>query len=160
MRIDRTTITRHIGDETLTCRIKGKGRIKRRRVFTRFDVEAFLQALAETAAQCRLTDRKSSYHQFELSINRYRRSGSTKLRDERDAQAFEDARRAEAQALLNRLNREGRGPLRLKPAYDRWWNELGQHLADKKIKSVLDRIVEILERRSTSMKLRTTSSRG
>ncbi|WFU54531.1 hypothetical protein QA639_33780 [Bradyrhizobium pachyrhizi] len=60
MRIDRTTITRHIGDETLTCRIKGKGRIKRRRVFTRFDVEAFLQALAETAAQCPSNGQKES----------------------------------------------------------------------------------------------------
>ncbi|MGY3133899.1 hypothetical protein ACVWZM_004581 [Bradyrhizobium sp. USDA 4501] len=80
----------------------------------------------------RLTAKKRPYYQFDFSINRYRLSGSTKLRDERDGQAFEDARRAEAQALVDRLNREGRGPLRLKPAYDRWWNELGQHLADKK----------------------------
>ncbi|MGY3689977.1 integrase [Bradyrhizobium sp. USDA 3240] len=88
--------------------------------------------------------KKSPYYHFDFSIDRYRFSGSTKLRDERDAQAFEDAQREEAQALVDRLNSEGRGPLRLKPACERWWNEHGQHLADQKIKSVLDRIVEIL----------------
>ncbi|HEX7883049.1 MAG TPA: site-specific integrase, partial [Afipia sp.] len=81
---------------------------------------------------------------FDFEIEGYRFSGSTKLRDERDAQAFEDARRAEARDLVDRLNAEGRGPLRLKQACDRWWSEHGQHLADQKIKSALDRIVEIL----------------
>ncbi|MEH2705195.1 DNA-binding protein [Bradyrhizobium elkanii] len=50
--MDRTTIARHIADETLPSRIKGKGRKKPRRVFTRSDVEAFLEALEETPPPC------------------------------------------------------------------------------------------------------------
>lgn len=70
--------------------------------------------------------------------------GSTKLRDEHQAQAFEDARKTEARALVERLKAEGSAPLTLKAACDRWRNEHGSTLSDQRIKSVLDRPVEIM----------------
>jgi len=91
---------------------------------------------------------RSPYYHFDFEIEGYRFSGSTKCRDERDAQAFEVERRKEARALVDRYKAEGSGPLTLERAAARWWDEHGQHLGDKKIKSALDRIVAIIGART------------
>lgn len=86
----------------------------------------------------------SPFLQFDFEIDGYRFSGSTKCRDERDAQEVEDAKRQEAAALVERFARERREPLRLRATCDRWWNEHGQHLASPNDAHVLDRICEVL----------------
>jgi integrase len=86
----------------------------------------------------------SPFWQYDFEIERVRFSGSTKLRDERDAQTFEDARKVEARALVERLKADGSKPLTLKAACDRWWSEHGSTLSDASIKVVLDRLVEIM----------------
>jgi integrase len=89
-------------------------------------------------------DKRSPYFQFDFQIDGYRFSGSTKCRNERDAQTFEDARKVEAQELVDQLNAAGSGPLQLKAACDRWWIEHGSTLSDVSIKRALDRLVEIM----------------
>ena len=49
-----------------------------------------------------------------------------------------------ARAFIERDEAERRGPMTLKAACDRWWNEHGSNLRDTKVKSVLDRLVEIV----------------
>ncbi|WP_316158741.1 MULTISPECIES: site-specific integrase [unclassified Bradyrhizobium] len=92
--------------------------------------------------------RKSPYWQYDFEIEHFRFYGSTKLRDERQAQTFEEARKIEARALVERLKAEGSSPLTLKAACDRWWTEHGSTLADQRIRSVLDRLVEIMGART------------
>ncbi|WP_316214343.1 site-specific integrase [Bradyrhizobium sp. SZCCHNR2032] len=87
---------------------------------------------------------RSPFWQYDFEIEHYRFYGSTKLRDEHQAQTFEDARRVEARALVDRLKAEGAAPLTLKAACDRWWSEHGATLSDGSIKVVLDRLVEIM----------------
>src|SRR5689334_13595220 len=88
--------------------------------------------------------RKSPYYHYDFEIERYRFYGSTKERDEHKAQAFENAQKIEARQFVDQLIREGRGPLRLQAAADRWWNEHGSTLKDFGIRSALDRLVEIM----------------
>ncbi|WP_315759345.1 tyrosine-type recombinase/integrase [Bradyrhizobium sp. SZCCHNRI2007] len=91
---------------------------------------------------------RSPFWQYDFEIEHYRFYGSTKLRDEHQAKAFEDARKIEARALVERLKAEGSAPLTLKAACDRWWTEHGSTLADQRIRSVLDRLVEIMGART------------
>lgn len=86
----------------------------------------------------------SPFLQFDFEIDGYRFSGSTKCRNERDAQEVETAKRREAADLVDRFQREQRKPLTLDRACARWWSEHGQHLASPNDKHVLDRICEIL----------------
>lgn len=87
---------------------------------------------------------RSPYFQYDFEIEHYRFYGSTKLRDEHQAKAFEAARRVEAQALIERLKAEGAQPMTVKAAADRWWGEHGSTLSDVSVKATLDRLVELL----------------
>ena len=89
-------------------------------------------------------DPRSPYYRYDFQISGYRFSGSTKLRDERDAAAFEEARKAEARRIVEQIRAAGAEPLTLQAACDRWWAEHGSILSDAKIKSALDRLVEII----------------
>lgn len=93
--------------------------------------------------------KNSPFWQFDFEIDGYRFSGSTKCRDERDAQAVEAEKRREAAELVDAWRREQRQPLTLRRACDRWWNEHGRHLASPNDKHVLDRICEILGDRTS-----------
>lgn len=93
-------------------------------------------------------NKRSPFWQYDFEIECYRFYSSTKLRDEHQAQAFEDARKVEARALVERLKAEGSAPLTLKAACDRWWDEHGSTLSDRKIKTVLARMVEIIGART------------
>lgn len=89
-------------------------------------------------------DKRSQYWQYEFQIKGYRFYGSTKRDDEREAREVEDEKRISAERQVALWIAEGRAPLTLGRAAKRWWNEHGQHLSDRKIKSALDRIVEIM----------------
>lgn len=91
-------------------------------------------------------DKRSQYWQYEFQIQRRRFYGSTERNDELEARQVEAEKKRDARAQLERERAEQRAPLTLGRACDRWWNEHGQHLADKKIKSALDKIVKILGR--------------
>lgn len=88
--------------------------------------------------------KRSSFYQYDFQIDGYRFSGSTRLRDERDAQIFEEARKADARAIVEQARDAGAQPLTLAAAAARWWREHGAGLSDAKIKSALDRLVEII----------------
>lgn len=89
-------------------------------------------------------DKRSPFYRYDFTIERYRFTASTRCRDERDAQAIEDAAKQEARRQVDVWIAEGRAPLTLGRAARRWWDEHGQHLSDAKIKFVLDRIVAII----------------
>jgi integrase len=88
--------------------------------------------------------KRSPFWHYDFQLGNYRFSGSTKLRNERDAAQFEEARRAEAKILVDRAAAAGAEPLTLQAACDRWWREHGATLADQQLKSALDRLVEIV----------------
>lgn len=88
--------------------------------------------------------KRSPFWHYDFKIDNYRFFGSTKLRNEDDAARFEEARRRDAQAIVDRIRAAGAGPLTLKAACDRWWSEHGSMLSDAKIGSALDRLVEII----------------
>lgn len=88
--------------------------------------------------------KRSPFWHYDFRIDRYRFSGSTKLRNEDDAARFEEARKVDAQIIVDRIRAAGAEPLTLKAACDRWWSTHGAKLADAKIKSALDRLVEII----------------
>lgn len=87
---------------------------------------------------------RSPFWQYDFRIDGYRFSGSTKCRHENDAAGFEEARKTDAQIIVDRIRAAGAEPLTLKAAADRWWNTHGSTLADRQIKSALDRLVEII----------------
>jgi len=88
--------------------------------------------------------KKSPFYWYDFQIDGYRFSGSTKLRHEHDAARFEEARKRDAQIIVDRIRAAGAGPLTLATACDRWWIEHGSTLADRTIKSTLDRLVAII----------------
>jgi site-specific recombinase XerD len=88
-------------------------------------------------------DKRSPYWRYDFEIERYRFTASTRCRDERDAQAVEDAAKQEAKRLVDLWIAEGRAPLTLGRAATRWFDEHGQHRAEQ-VKSILDRIVGIM----------------
>lgn len=89
-------------------------------------------------------DKRSPFYQYDFRIDGYRFSGSTKLRNADDATRFEEARKVDAQIIVDRIRAAGAEPLTLKAACDRWWSEHGKALADSQIKSTLDRLVAIV----------------
>ena len=89
-------------------------------------------------------DKRSPFYRYDFRIDGYRFSGSTKLRDANDAARFEEARRVDAQVIVDRIRAAGAAPLTFKAACDRWWSTHGSLLADSQIKSALDRLVEII----------------
>ncbi|MBR1206991.1 site-specific integrase [Bradyrhizobium sp. AUGA SZCCT0051] len=89
-------------------------------------------------------DKRSQYWQYEFQIKGHRFYGSTRSDNEREARAIEEEEKRKARANVEHWIAASREPLTLKRACDRWWDEHGQNLADLKIKSALDRIVEIL----------------
>jgi integrase len=80
----------------------------------------------------------SRFYQFDFQIDGYRFSGSTKCTDERDAEVYEDTKKAEARELVERVATESAGPLRLAAACDRWWAEVGQHGNERDLKHSLE----------------------
>lgn len=89
-------------------------------------------------------DKRSQFFQYEFQIQRRRFYGSTQRDNELEAREVEKEKRRQAIEQLERERAEQRAPLTLGRACERWWSEHGQHLADQKIKSALDRIVEVL----------------
>lgn len=86
-------------------------------------------------------DPRSPFWQFDFQRRGLRFSGSTGLTDKRDAEKFEDAEKAKAKILIDRIEASASGPLTIERACGRWWNEHGRHLNDPAIKSRLDWIV-------------------
>ncbi|MFK4622532.1 tyrosine-type recombinase/integrase [Bradyrhizobium diazoefficiens] len=89
-------------------------------------------------------DKRSQFYQYEFQIKGYRFYGSTKCDDECEARKIEAQKRDIAGRQVAHWIAEQRAPLTLGRAADRWWNEHGQHLSDAKVKSALDRMVEIM----------------
>ncbi|WP_338826754.1 site-specific integrase [Bradyrhizobium sp. 27S5] len=87
---------------------------------------------------------QSPFWHFDFQIKGYRFSGSTECESESDARAAEAQEKDRARELVAGWIAARRGPLTLERACERWWDEHGQNLADLKIKSALDRIVEII----------------
>lgn len=92
--------------------------------------------------------KRSPFWQYDFEIECFRFYGSTRLADERQAQAFEATRRIEARALIDGFKAEGAQPMTLKAACERWWAEHGATLADTRLRSVLDRLVAIMDGRT------------
>jgi integrase len=88
--------------------------------------------------------KRSPFWHYDFRIDNYRFSGSTKLRNEDDAARFEEARRRDAQIIVDKIRAAGAEPLTLKAACDRWYSTHGASLADGKNKAILDRLVEII----------------
>lgn len=82
--------------------------------------------------------KSSPYYQYDFRIQGYRFTGSTKCRNERDAAAFEKARRIEAERIVAAAVDHGRRPMSLGEACARFWEEHGQHLGDPDLKRQLD----------------------
>lgn len=89
-------------------------------------------------------DKRSPYWRYDFEIERYRFTASTRCRDERDAQAVETTAREEARRLVDIWIAEGRAPLTLGRAAQRWWDEHGQHLSEESVKIALDKLVKIM----------------
>lgn len=88
--------------------------------------------------------RRSPFWHYDFRLDGYRFSGSTRLRDADDAARFEEARRRDAQAIVDRIRAAGAEPLTLETACARWYATHGARLADGKNRAVLDRLVEII----------------
>jgi len=86
--------------------------------------------------------KKSPYWQFDFQIKGYRFSGSTQIRNERDAKEFEKAKKQEARRIVAEILATGRKPLTMGAAAKRWWNEHGSHLNDPDLKSRCDWLAE------------------
>ena len=82
--------------------------------------------------------RGSPYYQFDFQIEHYRFYGSTKKRNEREAQDVEKAKRAEALRLIGDAKTAGRAPMTIGAACDRWWKEVGQYGRDPDIERALE----------------------
>jgi integrase len=86
-------------------------------------------------------DPRSPYWQFEFRIQGYRFFGSSKCTDKRDAAAVEEAEKAKAKILVERLAADARSPMTIERACARWWNEHGRHLNEPDAKARLDWLV-------------------
>ncbi len=86
----------------------------------------------------------SRFFQYDFQIAGYRFSGSTRCTDERDAQAVETAKKAEARALLATLAVTASEPMRLGAACERWWQEVGSQGSERDLKHSLDWICDHL----------------
>lgn len=82
--------------------------------------------------------RKSPYYQFDFQIKGFRFSGSTKCRNERDAEEVERQKRAEAERIIKEHTATKRKPLTLQTACERWWDEVGRHGNDPDLKRALE----------------------
>jgi integrase len=72
---------------------------------------------------------RSPFWQFDFQIRGHRFHGSTKCTSRREAEAIERAEREKAKALLAQTE-AARTSLRLDDVAQRYWEEVGQHLAD------------------------------
>jgi integrase len=88
--------------------------------------------------------KRSPFWHYDFKIHGHRFHGSTKLRDADAAAQFEQARKASAQADVDRILASGAEPLTLKAACDRWFRTHGATLADAKNRAILNRLVEII----------------
>lgn len=86
----------------------------------------------------------SRYWQFDFQISGYRFSGSTKKTCERDAKAVEAAEKAKARELVKSITVTAGEPLRLGPACDRWWTEVGSQGSERDMQHALGRVREII----------------
>lgn len=82
--------------------------------------------------------RGSPYYQFDFQIEHYRFYGSTKKRNEREAEDVEKAKRAEAVRLIKEAREAGRAPMTVGVACDRWWKEIGQYGSDPDLERALE----------------------
>jgi integrase len=73
--------------------------------------------------------RNSPFYQFDFQIQGLRFSGSTKERNERDAKA---------KRIVDDNVKTGRKPLKVRAAFDRWWEQVGSRGNDPDIKRALD----------------------
>ncbi|MDQ2084597.1 tyrosine-type recombinase/integrase [Xanthobacteraceae bacterium Astr-EGSB] len=78
--------------------------------------------------------RNSPFWQFDFQRAGYRFSGTTGIpasRPRREAEHFEADQKKAAERLVSEIRASGRQPLTLGAACDRWWDEVGQHLAER-----------------------------
>lgn len=81
--------------------------------------------------------KKSQYWHFDFQLGGLRFSGSTETANKREAHEIEKEERGKAEQIVGETRRSGRRPLSLILACQRWWAEVGQHLAEKDIERCL-----------------------
>jgi hypothetical protein len=81
--------------------------------------------------------RNSPYFQFDFQIKGHRFFGSTESKNERDAKEVEKAKRAEALRIVASDRAADRQPLTVEVAFDKWWNQVGQHGSDPDLERAL-----------------------
>ncbi len=81
--------------------------------------------------------KNSPYYQFDFQIVHHRFYGSTKKRNEREAQEVEKAKRAEAQRLIDEAAKAGCTPMTVGIAFERWWSDVGKFGSDPDIERAL-----------------------
>jgi hypothetical protein len=91
--------------------------------------------------------RGSPFWRFDFQIDGYRFSGTTdvpKERPKREAEAFEATERRQAQRLTEASRREGRQPMTMARACERWWDEVGQYTQETDLKDALDWLCAVI----------------
>ena len=71
-------------------------------------------------------------YSYDFKVRGHRFSGNTEARNRKDAEAVELKLRAKAKADVEAERRTGNGPLLLRHAAGRYWDEVGQHHRDNK----------------------------
>ena len=69
-------------------------------------------------------------YSFDFKVRGHRFSGNTEARNRKDAEAVERKLKAKAKADVEAERRTGNGPLLLRHAAGRYWDEVGQHHRD------------------------------
>jgi integrase len=82
--------------------------------------------------------RGSPYYQFDFQIEGVRAYGSTKETDKSKARQFEDAEKAGVRRLIDQAKADGRQPMTVEIAFDRWWNEVGKFGSDPDLERACD----------------------
>jgi len=73
----------------------------------------------------------SETYSFDFKLSGYRFSGNTQARNKKDASAVERQLKAKAKADLDEAKQTGNGPLLLRHAAGRYWQEVGQRHRDR-----------------------------
>lgn len=84
---------------------------------------------------------KSPFWQYDFQRKGHRFFGSTDVpvsRPKSEAKAFEAAEQRAADSLVAKIAGSGRRPVTVGDAIDRWWNEHGQYLAGKDLRTTLE----------------------
>lgn len=74
------------------------------------------------------TDQQTFSYDFQIRGRRF--SGNTEAKNRKDAESIERDLKAKARADIEAEKRTGNGPLLLRHAAGRYWQEVGQHHRD------------------------------